>query len=257
MKYSKGFTLIELAIVLTIIAAVLAAVTGGIAMKKQAEIRGVITEMEQYKDSFTKFTELYKAVPGDFDNAQALWAGDCAITITCNGDGNGAVNAYWASSTNETARAWKHMQRADVISYLVEQVPAAYTGNLNYDLAPKSKYWDGGYYMAVGGDIGGFASLVASPFNSVSGITNGLFLGKPSPQGGFTVAAMSPKDAYNIDAKIDDGGISTGGVATGAGTGYFRATDGESSVGGCLSGGNYIVTSDGITCMLGYQLDNR
>ena len=116
MNKNKGFTLIELAVSLTIIAAILAAVSGGVVLKRQAELRGAITEMEQMRDSFLKFVDIYRAVPGDFTGADAIWAGDCAVTITCNGNGNGFINTNYFGVANETARALKHMQRAGTLN---------------------------------------------------------------------------------------------------------------------------------------------
>lgn len=256
MMARRGFSLVELAVVLTVIAAILGVVSGGITLKRSAELRGLITEMEGYRTSFDKFREIYKAVPGDFNNADALWSGDCAITITCNGDGNGVVDVYFGFDSAETARAWKHMQRADVLNYYIEQIPSSYIGVLNYDIAPKSKYYDAGYYIAAGTDIGGDFIAIASPFTNVSTSANALFAGRRSSGGGFTVEAFGPKTVFNIDKKIDDAGIDFSNNATGISSGFFRAVTGQGAS-NCYSGAYYDLSHDDPACLIGLQLDFR
>lgn len=258
MSKNKGFTLVELAISLTIIAAILASVINGVALKKQAELRGVITEMNQMRDSFLKFVDIYHAIPGDFDQANTLWAGDCAITVTCNGNNNGYINTDWLSSSNETGRALKHMQRAGVLNYTIEQIPSSWDGvHNNYNITVKSAYRDVGIVVVGGtGDLGG-AFATPSPFSSLGNTTHAVLMGNLTNNGGLTARAFSSKESFNIDSKIDDGAINASNQAVGASTGFFRVVRGDDNNSNCVTGANYQVTNDAIACLIGLQIDNR
>lgn len=252
---NRGFTLLELAVVITIIAVLFGSIFAGATLVRQAEMRSIISELELYKNAYKTFLGRYLLPPGNVTNADSIWAGNCAITITCNGNGNYSIDAFFGSNANETARAWKHLERAELINYNIAPVPASYTGRLNFDIAPKSKTGPYGYYMAAGFDIGGDSSAITSPFNSINSITNGLFFGGQSASGGFTVGALTPKEAYGIDKKIDDGFVNAGALGAGNASGIIRVVQDQNGGSSCISGGNYNLTSTSRTCLLGYQLD--
>jgi prepilin-type N-terminal cleavage/methylation domain-containing protein len=251
-----GFTLVELAVVIVIIALLIGGITAGSTLVAQAELRTVISEIEAFGNAYTTFKTRYKLPPGDLNTAFSLWGSSCgASSAACNGNGNYAITANYFSIANETAKAWKHLDRANLLDYPVAAIPGTYTGILNYDNSPKSKARDIGYYMASGSDIGGDFGALSSPFNSISSITNGLFIGTPSSNGGFTVGALTASEAFAIDKKIDDAVVNSGGAAIGANTGSIRTIEDQLAGGICLTGGNYNITSTGYRCVLGYRLD--
>lgn len=255
MKLS-GFTLIELAVVLVIISLLIAGIVVGGNMVQQAELRTIISELNAFANSYTTFKTRYKLPPGDLNTAYTLWGSSCgASAAACNGNGNYAIVANYGSIANETAKAWKHLDRAGLLDFPMSVIPTTYTGVLNYDNAPKSKARVAGYYMASGTDIGGDFAALTSPFNAISSITNGLFIGTPSSTGGFTVGALTANEAFTIDKKIDDAVVNSGGAAIGSNTGYIRTIEDQAATGGCISGASYNMGGTGFRCVLGYRLD--
>jgi len=265
MNYKKnnsnnnlGFSLIELTISIVIIALILAGITGYSSLVRQSELRSVISDLQNYKTIYQGFKSQYRQVPGDMINATNYWSTGCAVSITCNGNGNGVVNAIWNSSSDETARAWKHLNLSGYLKYEIATIPSMYRGMLTIGTyAPPSKIDNTGYYIAGGSDIGGSyaASIVPSPWTD--NITNSIFigrvsLGEPYPSG-LSLGSLTGKEAWSIDAKMDDG-TPTGG---GNDTGKIRSFQDEYGGTSCINTGAYNLENDSISCVMGFQLDDR
>ncbi len=257
-KSKAGFTLIELGATLVIIALIVAAIISSLNMSSQAEMRSVISDLQSYREMYQTFYTQYKQAPGDMATAATVWpaVNVCTLGPTCNGDGDGIIEAIHGSSLDETLRAWKHLELAGIYEQGVVAIPAAYAGVLLVgSMSPKSKLDGAGYYMAGGSDIGGDTggTVIASPWTDNR--TNAVFLGQKSSSAtsnGLTIGILTGKYAYNIDVKIDDGKQSSGS-AIGQDTGKFRTRNDSAGGTTCISGG-YVLTSSMKTCLVGYQL---
>src|SRR4051794_9742747 len=103
-----GFTLIELSVVLIIIGLVISGIAAGTSLVKQAKLKSVVSEMDQFNTAYRNFKDRYQAVPGDMSNAYSLWGAKCTSggSSFCNGNGNGVIE-YSSGSANEVNKAWK------------------------------------------------------------------------------------------------------------------------------------------------------
>lgn len=119
MKYNqKGFTLVEIAIVLVIIGLLLGGILKGQEMITQAKIKNVIADFSGISAAYHGYQDRYRAIPGDDPNANTRWPG------TTQGDGNGGVSGTYnfacsspgsTPGTNEGCFWWDHLRRAGFV----------------------------------------------------------------------------------------------------------------------------------------------
>jgi prepilin-type N-terminal cleavage/methylation domain-containing protein len=69
----KGFTLVELSIVLVILGLLAGGVLAGQSLIRAAELRSVTTQLEQYSTAIYAFRDRYFAIPGDEEFARRAW----------------------------------------------------------------------------------------------------------------------------------------------------------------------------------------
>ncbi|MBL0319148.1 MAG: type II secretion system protein [Alphaproteobacteria bacterium] len=226
----KGFTLIELSMVLVIIALLAGGVTVGASLIKNAEIRAVVREVEQFRSAFNTFDLQYNGVPGDFAEAYDFFSTkpNCISAVNCNGDGDGKIEASAVNDTDESLKVWIHLVAADI-------VPGSYNGTAVLGVpvlgtnVPESKQGTSGYYAEYGTDS--FAK------------NNVLRFGRPT--GVSTIEnTISPDDARNIDSKIDDGLPASGNV---------HST--TASTANCQDGTKYLIDKQVLECGLSFRID--
>jgi len=112
MKRTKGFTLVEIAIVLVIIGLLLGGILKGQEMITQAKIKNVIADFSGISAAYHGYQDRYRAIPGDDPNAATRWAGATA------GNGNGQVAGKYnsATATDESRLWWDHLRRSGFVS---------------------------------------------------------------------------------------------------------------------------------------------
>lgn len=113
MNKQKGFTLIELAIVMVIVGLLLGGVLKGQGLITNAKIKRINRDFDSIAASVYSYLDRYGAMPGDDPNAANRWgAGN-----TNAGDGDGVIAGDWEATTdNETTRLWQHLRLANLIS---------------------------------------------------------------------------------------------------------------------------------------------
>src|SRR5579872_3494939 len=92
----KGFTLIELSIVLVTAALIIGGVLIAQSLIHNAELQSVISDIKRFQNAVVLFKEKYKYLPGDMPNATNFWGSDTSCpntpytatphTATCNGN---------------------------------------------------------------------------------------------------------------------------------------------------------------------------
>ncbi len=120
-----GFTLVEIAIVLVIIGLILGGVLKGQELVTSARVRNIADQQNAIKAAFFAFQDRYKAVPGDYSDADKNIPGITAGQADGNGDGFIAFTAPTAPATwtaptgnepGEQVWAFAHLSAAGFIS---------------------------------------------------------------------------------------------------------------------------------------------
>lgn len=200
----RGFTLVEIAIVLVIVGLLLAAVLKGQELVTQGKIKGAIADFNGVLTAFNGYQDRYKAIPGDDSGASTRWptaAFGSTSVAAVNGNGDGIINqstAGIAYSVNSTAAPstgdpeaglfWQHLRAAGFY-------PGAQTGSDSVSLPADSQ----------GGTIG-----VENDTVSTAGIGMGGIL--------ICMTSIPEKIASAVDKQIDDGNATAGSVRSIAAT---------------------------------------
>ena len=196
-KDEKGFTLVELAIVLIIIGLIVGGVLVGQDMIKAAEIRSTISQMEKLNTAVNVFRNKYSGIPGDMSNATNFFD---AADID-DGDGNGLIEddgstatLTYDDATGELINVFAMLSKAGIVEG--SHVNTVNGNDIGLDrVFPPSKIGRGGVAaFAVGG-------------------RNKFHLGIGSDLGSGATAfspAVTPSEAFQIDSKMDDGNPSLG-----------------------------------------------
>jgi len=127
----KGFTLVELAIVLVIIGLIIGAVLKGQELINNAKLKRAYNQQREVAAAVYTYFDRYGLYPGDDNTAAARWSG------TTNGNNNGQIGgltfACSAGATTETCQAWRHMRNANLItgaSTSAQNINNAYGGTM-------------------------------------------------------------------------------------------------------------------------------
>ncbi|MGC9046204.1 MAG: prepilin-type N-terminal cleavage/methylation domain-containing protein [Thermodesulfovibrio sp.] len=114
LRNSKGFTLVELAIVLVIIGIIIGAVLKGQELINNAKIKRAYNQYREILAAFYTYYDKYGKYPGDDNTAQLRWPG------STNGNNNGVIEGFEfncnAGATTETCQAWLHMRLANILT---------------------------------------------------------------------------------------------------------------------------------------------
>src|SRR6266404_2081008 len=118
----RGFTLVEIAIVLVIIGLLLGGILKGQEMITQAKIKNVINDFNGVTVAVTSYQDRYRAIPRDDQNAITRWT----TQAPASGNGNGIIaGLYNANDTSGTGGApantaesnlfWQHLRIAGFV----------------------------------------------------------------------------------------------------------------------------------------------
>ena len=216
----RGFSLVELSIVLVILGLLTGGILAGQNLIRAAELRAVSTQLKNYQSAVHTFRDKYFALPGDMKTATKFWGiaagstGDdatCAAAVsatkaTCNGDGNGIVTG--GTPSHEAYRFWQHLANAGLIegSYNGVSSNGANSYGSSFDNSPRGKLNNAVWFVWAWQTHAGNGGLVADDYYNLfelGGIVTGL-----EPVAGIATS----EEIWNIDTKLDDGKPATGSV---------------------------------------------
>lgn len=223
MDNKKGFTLIELSIVLVIIGLVVGGVLVGRDLISAAAVRAQISQLEKFQTAVNTFKGKYNALPGDMNNTDATTFGFSSRASTAGkGDSNGILYSLATRSMfmyGETLVFWTDLSTARLIdgSFTTDMTfvgpsvaltPASTNPGISY-YVPSGAI--SGTYLLTGNyecnstclGVGGYGinnTFLGVNYFSLQRITNVATNGTVTGASGLSVA-----QAYGIDKKIDDG----------------------------------------------------
>ena len=136
MKQQRGFTLVEIAIVLVIIGLLLGGVLKGQELLTNARVKRVINDFDGTSAAIFSYQDRYKQMPGDDNTANGRWG-------ATNGNGNGIIAGNWNQNAGnqETRLLWQHLRNAGLVAGVTtgaasgEQARNAYGGLVGVDAA--------------------------------------------------------------------------------------------------------------------------
>ncbi len=244
-KQSRGFSLIELAIVLTVIGLLVGTVVAGNKLLGNSALLTSIKELQTYQTAINGFQEQYRYWPGDMPNATSLWSG------TANGDGNEKIfHPYQSSvSPNEIYLVWQHLMLARYIEGSYTGTGPVGTPGVNVPTSahkPESE----GYMLSYEHNVANptYPDTYAGP----ESMDFYLRLAATSSGTAILGGALTAQEAYSMDKKMDDGNPSTG---------VILGTVGLGATGTCRSGSyptaTYSLNLTTLDCQLLYRLKNK
>lgn len=214
----RGFTLVELSIVLVILGLLVGGILAGQSLIRAAELRSITEDSARYHSAVINFKQRYKTLPGDLPTATEIWGeahptpATCWVTQgtgtqTCNGNDDGVITDYG----HELYRSWQHLANAGLIEGSFTGIKVA-GGDATWNVAagvnvPGSKvdrgawtmrnfpdYTDTNWYdlPTAYGNIMQFGRWVAGSWNEG--------------------AILKPEEMWSIDTKMDDGVPGTGKI---------------------------------------------
>lgn len=259
-----GFTLVELAIVITIIGLLIGGVLKGQEMINNARVTATIAQVDSYRAAVHTFRDRFDNWPGDFPSARTRLP-NCTDTTSCyNGNGNNRIGtgpnpptAGWYNSggaataviTDETTQFWKHLALADLISGVNPGASEVVLGQTHPTSPFGSAFAINFTGTAYDSPKGHMFLLRRTIRASGSGSCPGLEV-DPTQQQAF--CALPPVYAAQIDRKTDDGRARTGYVRSVSSRWYTGC--GTPNIHGQGENG-YNETSKLFSCDMGFVLD--
>ncbi len=225
----RGFTLVEIALVLVILGLITGGILGGQALIRSSELKAQLKDFEMISAAHHSFREQYNCIPGDCRDTSRYFPS------IGNGDGDGYVEVWPASGSNEGALYFLSLDAAGLLPLQTPEFALApeyrrsrlfTTRNFAY-INFYDRYPGGGYspttLLGTGIAWINYSSNVNSPWANAP--------------------ALRPEDSYNYDVKIDDGKALTGNYLSVAGF------TGPSTTLNCIDGsGNYVLTNTDVAC---------
>ncbi len=113
-QQQKGFTLVEIAIVLVIIGLLLGGILKGQELINSARVRNLADSTSGIQAAYFGFIDRYRRVPGDW--AQASAAAAIGGSILTGGNDNGRLDHPATFEYAEPNALWEHLSRAGFIN---------------------------------------------------------------------------------------------------------------------------------------------
>lgn len=243
--YKKGFTLVELAIVLIIISLLIGGILVAQSMIDTSRITKQIEQIGQFDAAVSNFITTHNSIPGD------------SAAMGCTGSycGNGRIDdgIDWQQSeyfTSEVANFWVQLQRSGFT-----QDGATFTATIpasGFTVKGSSRNSPQAAIDSKTGVIAGYTWMWGSTSSSASVYQfadYGTLVSSGNYIQDYSAYSITPAQALAIDKKIDNGVANTGNNMRVVGNSSMEFGASSPSV-NCISGGSYTLSNTGKTCIL-------
>lgn len=217
----RGFSLVELSIVLVILGLLTGGILAGQSLIRASELRAIASDAQQYYTSIVTFRDKYMALPGDMTKATSFWGTmtNCGVaspsgtgTQTCNGNGDGLIDLPSAASrTGENHALRQHLAAAGLVN-------GSYNGISGSGSAGDSDPGINVPSSSIGNSAGFSVRNMGTQSGALTYYFNGSYMnsiafGRCDASECFE-GVISPEEMWGIDTKIDDGKPGVGYVVT-------------------------------------------
>lgn len=258
---NRGFTLVELSIVLVIIGLIVSGVMMGTDMVRQAGISRTISQMNEYTAAHHAFVTKYGGIPGDLEKVNVFGLDTNSCSVVADAQGDGILHDRFSSSEvqlgGEIANHWIHLSNAKLVgdSFVRPGVAActeAKTAGVSYPLTPM-----GGLIVLTSAGRQHYVLGIGQTRSTALGTAAGTTLSTNGDE-------VSPEDALSLDLKLDDGlpttsivNVVVNYILVNDGNNYNYGTfdiDGVDSSTNCIESAEYNVDNGDPLCTLSIRM---
>jgi prepilin-type N-terminal cleavage/methylation domain-containing protein len=192
----KGFTLVEISIVMIIIGLLIGGIFGGMKLVDNANVQRTVQDIKAIESSALTFRDIYRALPGDIRNPNTRIPNCTVAPCATTGNGNRQIGVVSVTAqitnTDENFTFWHHLQAANLV-----QMDYSNTLTMDFGEGAPSSPIGGGYRLNnITGGVGFCLTQFTGTQISVSG----------APSADWTTAANVSCDLIRgVDVKMDDG----------------------------------------------------
>lgn len=205
---TRGFTLVEVSIVMIIIGLLIGGTFGGLRLVENMQVNKTAQDLKAIESAALTFKDTYGRLPGDIVNPAARLPNCTVAPCATGGNGDRSIGGNFAwhvlADTDEEFTFWHHLQASDLVSLGIQN-----TTDMSFGAGTPAASIGGGYRLV--GKINWvmfFESINGKHPLLISDNYNAAYSATP-PQSN---ESSECSDGAALDRKIDDGKPFTGKI---------------------------------------------